>query len=152
MKRIVTIAAAALFLAGMTSPSLAHEMKRTHSHKKPVAAKTVKSTSESPTTATKPVSEPMVKKEAPIAPAPAPTAATAETKPTVPTTPNQPSMAEHATGKTTDMAKDKATEAATGVVKSAVSPTPIVPSTTPTTAAAAKAVANPVPTPAMPTK
>ena len=152
MKRIVTITAAALFLAGMTSPSLAHEMKRTHSHKKPVAAKTVKSTSESPTTATKPVSEPVVKKEAPITPAPAPTAATAETKPTVPTTANQPSMAEHATSKTTDIVKDQATEAATGAVKSAVSPTPSVPSTTPTTTTAAKAVAHPMPPSAMPTK
>jgi len=131
MKRTLIVAAAALLLAGMTSPSFAHKTGRKHMHKKPVAAKTINKKDEVKAIDTK-STEPVAK-----------TPAVTETKP-IATAPSHPSTTETmsnkamdvAKDKATDMAKDKVMDAATSGVKSAVTPTtPSVPSVNPTTAA-----------------
>ena len=130
MKRLVTIAAA-LVIAGMTSPSFAHQIKRKHAHKKPVAAKTVNKTEESKALKMKPA-EPVAK-----------TPAVNETKPVV-AAPSQPSATETTTNKAMDVAKDKAMDTATGGVK-ATTPTPSTSGVDPT-AAAAKSATGSMPT------
>ena len=140
MKRTMIVAATALLIAGMTSPSFAHKTGRKHMHKKPVAAKTIDKKDEAKMIETK-SAEPVAKM---------PTVT--ETKP-VAATPSQPSTTETMTNKATDMAKDKAADmvkdkamdAATGGMKPAVTATPSVPSVSPTTAAT-KAVTGSIPT------
>ncbi len=140
MKRTMIVAAAALLIAGMTSPSFAHKTGRKHMHKKPVAAKTIDKKDEAKMIETK-SAEPVAKM---------PTVT--ETKP-VAAVPSKPSVIETMSYKATDMVKDKATDmvkdkamdAATSGVKSAVNPTASVPSVSPTTAAA-KVVPSSIPT------
>ena len=144
MKRLVTLAAVALLIGGMTSPSFAHKTGRKHMYKKPVAAKTVDKKDETKATETK-STEPVAKTHST-------TPAVIETKPTAAAS-SHPSATETMTNKTmgmakdkaTDMAKDKVMDTATSGMKSAVNPTPSVPSI-PSTTAATKIVPNSIPT------
>jgi hypothetical protein len=130
MKRIVTLAAAALVIGGLTSLSFANE--------------TVDKKNQTKTTETK-STEPIAKTHT-TAPA------AIETKPPA-STPNHLSATETMTNKAADMTKDKAADpvkdkamdAASSSVKSTVNPTPSKPSVPPT-AAAAKVVPSSIPT------
>jgi hypothetical protein len=111
MKRIVTMATAAVFIAAMTSPSLAHVMKRKHSHQKPVATAPV----ENPKTGKALIPQPPAESLAQKAITPAPTPAVAPTEAKLPTAPalSQPHMTDKMMDKATDTAKEEATDAVT---------------------------------------
>lgn len=134
MRRIVTMATAALFIAAMTSPSVAQVTKREHSHKKSVATQPGENTEAGEAKEPQPPVESLTQKVE----TPAPAVTPAETKPAPAAVPNQPSM----TDKATDMAKDKATgtvkEKATDAVMDAAKPSsssaPSMPESDPTAA------------------
>jgi len=149
MKQIVTMATAAVFIAAMTSPSLAHVTKRKHSHKKPVATAPVENSKAGKALKPQPPAESLAQKA--ITPAPTPAVAPTDTK--LPTAPalSQPNMNDKMMDKATGTAKEKATDAVTekateGVVDAATpsgSSAPSMPGSN--SASAVKPLTNPVP-------
>ena len=142
MRRIVTMATAALFIAAMTSPGLAHMTKRKHSHKKPIATQPVENTEAGKAKEPQP---PPVESLTQKMEAPAPTRTPAETKPAPASVPNQPSMTDEATGmakdKATGMVKEKTTDTVMDTAKPSSGSVPSMPESNP--AAAAKPLTDP---------
>lgn len=133
MRRIMTMATAAVFIAAMTSPSLANETKHKHEHTKPVATQPAENTEAGKAKEPQPPAESLTQKEE----APAPAVTPAETKAAPASVPNQPSMTDKATG----MVKEKATDAA-DTVKPSSNSAPSMPGSDP--AAAVKPLPDPV--------
>src|SRR5215204_1681329 len=141
MKRIVTMATAAVFIAAMTSPSLAHVTKRKHSHKKPVATAPVENSKAGKALKPQPPAESLAQKA--ITPAPTPAVAPTDTK--LPTAPalSQPNMNDKMMDKATGTAKEKATDAVVDAATPSGSSAPSMPGSN--SASAVKPLTNPVP-------
>jgi len=133
MRRIVTMATAALFIAAMTSPSLAQVTKREHSHKKSVATQPGENTEAGKAKEPQPPAESLTQKVE----TPAPMRTPAETKPAPAPVPNPSGMTDKATG----MVEEKATDTVMDTAKPSSGSVPSMPESNP--AAAAKPLTDP---------
>jgi hypothetical protein len=142
MKRIVTMATAAVFIAAMTSPSLAHKTNRRHSHKKPVATQSTENMEAGKAGGKSMEHQPPVESHTHKDATPTTTGAPTEAKPAMAPAHSQPSMSDKMMDKATDAVKDKATDvvkekatdAVMGGAKSSGGSVPSMPGSNPTSA------------------